>query len=725
MSRTRWTLVPQTAGEPAHTLGDGAEEGGMEEWVFLREQKNSGGGVRVHRASTVDSKAHRRILARLCVLGGTARLEALKNNVVSMISNISKADSNEASDGKRASLEASTETTRYLLQLRPEDQFVVDGELFTIGTKEVMSERITNTAAARVQVTSSPPPEVHEDAGLRENLDHDDIESEQRPSHQPNLQVERSMTERGDLESGGSYPFIGQGGSRRGQQMQASTPGASLGGTDERILDTPALDTRHKDPVAQEVADSRLSSMLEPESREFASAREQISDGEEGKGPEGDEVEFDEAKVETNREAIPEPAQPRRRARRNVVESQESSDVLSGQSRRADNVLQNKSPNATPVPTKGSAGSQIRDGPDSMVAEELDTNPKQSPGTSEGSPISAPHVSEEPSQNKTKLPRKRKRGTVKGTTPGSGSEKRRKSSPAEDDNKASHSKEASPHEDNASPSQADKNTQWTFNADSSKEETPMPPPRRSKATKPNSRSPKDKQSHPSKIVFSNSSVPDQPKLIRFLKSHGVKVVDTVSANGSDLLVVGSHELKRTSKLTLSVALGKPVVTDAWVTDSHRAGHLLDTSTYLPQDAEHEAAWGFNLAAGIERGRNGNQILRGWTVRLTPSLAKDVGPAAVKELEHMACVGAGADAVITSRLPRDLPAAHPHTLVLAGTQADAHADADPDAVMLVNLGWEVYSKDILSLSILRGNLELDSEEFRVRPPTETVGRKKGR
>jgi hypothetical protein len=205
-----------------------------------------------------------------------------------------------------------------------------------------------------------------------------------------------------------------------------------------------------------------------------------------------------------------------------------------------------------------------------------------------------------------------------------------------------------------------------------------------------------------RIVFSNSEVPEKPELMRFLRTVGAKRLNVVSETISNFLCVAPGELKRTSKLTISVALGKTIVTDDWIVNSEQAGKLLDPKPYLPRDLIREQAWGFNLEEAIQRGREKIRALEGLSVYFTPSLSKELGDA-IKELQHMA-YAAGASSVQT-RLPLVAAEKFTDTLLLG-------SESDKDASELADLGWRLYSKDILSLSILRGRLDIDSDEFKL-------------
>lgn len=206
-----------------------------------------------------------------------------------------------------------------------------------------------------------------------------------------------------------------------------------------------------------------------------------------------------------------------------------------------------------------------------------------------------------------------------------------------------------------------------------------------------------------RAVFSNSTIPNQPQIMRFFSTQGGKAVNQITENGYDILVVGDNQLKKTSKLLLSVALGKPIVTDAWITQSLKAGKLIDTDPFVPDDPEREKGWGFDLRGATKR-NNRRSLFSGKTVFFTPALRKDYG-SSFKEIAGLMKV-AGADHVI-SKPPREMDESDGPNIIAVGLE---HGDLD--AVDLLEQKRRCFNKDLLSLSILRGKLDLESNEFRI-------------
>lgn len=110
------------------------------------------------------------------------------------------------------------------------------------------------------------------------------------------------------------------------------------------------------------------------------------------------------------------------------------------------------------------------------------------------------------------------------------------------------------------------------------------------------------------------------------------------------------------------------------------------------------------------------MLEGKTVWITPALKKEYG-SGYREIEDVAHK-VGAKKVV-SKPARDLKSAD-NCIVLALEQRDL------DAITLHEKSIDCYQKELLSVSIFRGSLDLDSHEFRIEPSdgqSNKSGRKK--
>ena len=214
-----------------------------------------------------------------------------------------------------------------------------------------------------------------------------------------------------------------------------------------------------------------------------------------------------------------------------------------------------------------------------------------------------------------------------------------------------------------------------------------------------------------RILFSNSTaVGDSRAFIKFLSQHGIEKVQSVSE--CTVLCVGKGELKKTSKLIMAIMLGKEVITDDWVTESAQCNKLQTMEEYLARDPEREDEWGFNIRDAIDRGRQGLKILQDWTVIFTTSAKKEVGKSGFSDLKEIATY-AGAKSILTT-VPKKPPAELPFTLIIGTVE-------DVDSPALGKL--RCYTRDIIGLSVLRGRLEIDSEEFLIQKPEQEKASKK--
>ena len=202
-----------------------------------------------------------------------------------------------------------------------------------------------------------------------------------------------------------------------------------------------------------------------------------------------------------------------------------------------------------------------------------------------------------------------------------------------------------------------------------------------------------------RIVFAgSSSAGDSKPFLKFLSSKGVKKVKSVP--DCTVLCVGK-ELKKTSKVILAVLLGKDIVTDNWVIDSVKGNDLLSIVPYIARDPKKEADWGISLEQAIYRGKRGLKVLQDHSIHFTPSVKKELGKNGFDELKEIAkCAGARS---VFSALPKKSPEETPLTVVVA-------TDDKNEVAELQKLGWRAYMKDIISLSVLRGKLDLESDEF---------------
>ncbi|MCJ1383381.1 hypothetical protein MMC17_006494 [Xylographa soralifera] len=209
-----------------------------------------------------------------------------------------------------------------------------------------------------------------------------------------------------------------------------------------------------------------------------------------------------------------------------------------------------------------------------------------------------------------------------------------------------------------------------------------------------------------KVQFgSSTNVDTMSGVMKSLRSLGMRKAD--STNDCDYLCVGAGSIKMTMNLVVAVALGKLVINDKWAFSSANAKKLLDPHDFIAKDRSLETKLGISLSEAIERGRVGHKPLDGYKVFFTPVVKKDLGKA-LGDLKGIATYGG---ATIESRLPASKD--QPLSIVISSS-------GDPQLSKLTADGWRCFTKDIITLTVLRSALDLNSTEFVVGGENSSVG-----
>ena len=202
---------------------------------------------------------------------------------------------------------------------------------------------------------------------------------------------------------------------------------------------------------------------------------------------------------------------------------------------------------------------------------------------------------------------------------------------------------------------------------------------------------------PPKVLFSHSDINKDKAIVAWLKKHGALEIDEVPGKRVHFVcVVPSGHLATTAKVLRTLALGKLVVTDDWVTDSKEEGQLLE-----PDDYVHEA-----LQDTIRSDRS--TLFKGYRLYFTKQLAASYGSGwqSIRTL----CEEAGADHVESGN------AASGHSWAALGKTL--FFGATPDDLDLKILSQEkghvIYNRNMLTQSVLDGELKLDNDDFIIKP-----------
>ncbi|KAL9114391.1 MAG: hypothetical protein Q9227_001472 [Pyrenula ochraceoflavens] len=204
-----------------------------------------------------------------------------------------------------------------------------------------------------------------------------------------------------------------------------------------------------------------------------------------------------------------------------------------------------------------------------------------------------------------------------------------------------------------------------------------------------------------RVTFTVSNVANDKTLIAHLRKHSGSVNSTVSR--ANIVCVGDQQLRRTSKLLLGIVKGKTLVCETWLIESHKANCLLNLEPFFPKEPQREEEWNFNLHEAVSKGPSLKSVLRGKTISLTRSFRNHLG-----ELlpEYRTLIKAlGAKSITESLPPRS---ARRQNYLLIGT------DEDKDNQTLLLSGWPIWSRDMLTMTVLRSKLQI-SQEFLICGP----------
>ena len=208
-----------------------------------------------------------------------------------------------------------------------------------------------------------------------------------------------------------------------------------------------------------------------------------------------------------------------------------------------------------------------------------------------------------------------------------------------------------------------------------------------------------------RVYFASNTQIDRKKgaMKAFQELGGVKVTDINIAN---FLCVKDDKLVKSSSLLQAILQGIHIVTERWISAPQRYGGFPDPEKYIPSDPDRELEWSFEIASAVRRGREGfPALLADITVWFTQRLKQSRKTQVVRDLSNVAS-GLGA-----TEVKFGIPS---HQSVLHGTVEDViiGIENDPQAPHVGRLGHQLYDKDLLTMAVLRGKLDLESNEFKV-------------
>lgn len=198
-----------------------------------------------------------------------------------------------------------------------------------------------------------------------------------------------------------------------------------------------------------------------------------------------------------------------------------------------------------------------------------------------------------------------------------------------------------------------------------------------------------------RVATSNSSITDKSQAVKFLKKQGGSFIESVKES-FNVLCVRDGDLHKTSKVLQAIAAGIPIVTDKWLIDSARAGQFLSVDVYRPSAPKQEKEWKFKLNDVISQPQT---PFDGYTIHFTTSAHALYKP--FTEIEQV-CKAAGAQKVTTKK-----KISKGDKVIVLAVEGE-----DKEAEKLMQDGITCYYRHLLPISIFRGNLDLDSEEFKI-------------
>ncbi|KAF1945963.1 hypothetical protein EJ02DRAFT_395251 [Clathrospora elynae] len=197
-----------------------------------------------------------------------------------------------------------------------------------------------------------------------------------------------------------------------------------------------------------------------------------------------------------------------------------------------------------------------------------------------------------------------------------------------------------------------------------------------------------------RVAFSNSSILKTNQAVKFLKKQGGAHVEALN-DDFNILCIRDGDLPKKAKVLRAIARGVPIVTDKWLLDSAKAVHFLSLAAYKPSVPKQEKEWKFKLEDVLGQPQAPFKRIN---IHFTKSLKAVYQP--FTEIEEV-CKAAGANKVTSARINKT-----EDFIVLA------KEDDDAEAQKLMQDGVRCYTRDLLTHSIFRGLLDLDSDEFRI-------------
>ena len=241
--------------------------------------------------------------------------------------------------------------------------------------------------------------------------------------------------------------------------------------------------------------------------------------------------------------------------------------------------------------------------------------------------------------------------------------------------------------------------------------TPSPVPDSARSTRSHrshsAAEPPSGSSERSPVMYfaSNTKIDENHKTMKAFYDLGGKKAKSIG--DADMLCVVDGQLKKSEAFLVAIAQGADIVTEEWVIEAHRIKKFPDRSKFMPNAKAHEQAWGFRLNEAIQRGKKGlTGLLSGTTVYITAQFKTDMGNTCYQGIKNVA-TALGAEAV--KPVPKN-----GRTVQKALAIGVAE---DIGACEVGRLGMRIYDKELLTSAVLKGHLDLDSNEYSIAIPVK--------
>ena len=208
-----------------------------------------------------------------------------------------------------------------------------------------------------------------------------------------------------------------------------------------------------------------------------------------------------------------------------------------------------------------------------------------------------------------------------------------------------------------------------------------------------------------KVFFSNGTAIDINGIqMGKLRRMGIEKTESVAECHAICVQKGS-DLKRTAHVLIAALQGKDVVTDDWLISSIRLERLINLENFLAKNTAEEKKWGFRWTEVSSRGRTGVKAWQGFKIMATQDLKAALGKS-FEDLNNVAKLAGASSLKVVTNKPQ--------------------LDQSEDEVLLVGVGDDgllaelrddekCYTKEMITISALRGKVDWDSQEFVLSPP----------